>query len=129
MLTEKRKILVYSCSGASSAAQLANWIAIQLDRRGFSEMSCIAGIGGGVKALLAKASTADKIISIDGCPLVCVEHCLSREGLKSDVRYELSQLGVPKKQHADFDPDQAKKVLEWIIDDLKQKRLIDPEGV
>ena len=40
--------LVYSCSGCSSAAQLANHVALQLDRRGVAEMSCIAGVGGDV---------------------------------------------------------------------------------
>ncbi|MBS3959615.1 MAG: hypothetical protein KGZ52_09465, partial [Xanthomonadaceae bacterium] len=35
--------LVYSCSGCSSAAQLANRLALMLDRDGEAEMSCIAG--------------------------------------------------------------------------------------
>lgn len=121
-MTAKPKIIVYSCSGASSAAQMANWIAIALDRRGLAEMSCIAGVGGGVKALVTKAGSAEIIISVDGCPLSCVEHCLGKEGLKSTVRYDLSQLGVPKKQHADYDPDQAKKILEFIINDLTQRK-------
>lgn len=123
MMGAKPKILVYSCSGASSAAQMANWIAIQLDRRGLAEMSCIAGIGGGVKALVAKAGAADIIISVDGCPLDCVEHCLSKEGFKSTVRYELSKFGVPKKLHVDFDPQQANKILDFIINDLVDKKL------
>jgi len=38
--------LVYSCSGCSSAAQLANQLAIRLDREGLAETSCIAGVGG-----------------------------------------------------------------------------------
>lgn len=38
--------LVYSCSGCSSAAQMANHLAVQLDRTGLAEMSCIAGVGG-----------------------------------------------------------------------------------
>jgi len=37
------KPLVYSCSGCSSAAQMANYIAVQLDRMDVAEMSCIAG--------------------------------------------------------------------------------------
>ena len=44
--------LVYSCSGCSSAAQMANHIAVQLDRRGEAEMSCIAGVGGDVSQLV-----------------------------------------------------------------------------
>lgn len=31
--------LVYSCSGCSSAAQMANYLAVSLDRRGLAEMS------------------------------------------------------------------------------------------
>ena len=38
--------LVYSCSGCSSAAQLANHLAVRLDRDERAEMSCIAGVGG-----------------------------------------------------------------------------------
>ena len=48
------KPLVYSCSGCSSAAQMANYIAVQLDRKGIAEMSCIVGVGGNVKKLLQR---------------------------------------------------------------------------
>ena len=37
--------IVYSCSGCSSAAQLANHVALRLDRCGAAEMSCISGLG------------------------------------------------------------------------------------
>jgi uncharacterized metal-binding protein len=49
--------LVYACSGCSSAAQLANHVALQLDRRGVAEMSCIAGVGGDVPYLLKIAQS------------------------------------------------------------------------
>src|SRR6516164_4539372 len=49
------KPLVYSCSGCSSAAQMANYFAVQLDRSGIAEMSCIAGVGGNVKKLVKTA--------------------------------------------------------------------------
>ena len=41
--------LVYSCSGCSSAAQMVNYLAVQLERKGLPEMACIAGVGGNVK--------------------------------------------------------------------------------
>jgi len=44
--------LVYSCSGCSNIAQLANQIAIEQDRDHVAEMSCIAGVGGSSPALL-----------------------------------------------------------------------------
>jgi len=51
--------LVYSCSGCSSAAQLANSVALKLDRADIAEMSCIAGVGGDVPQI-ARAHS-------DGC--------------------------------------------------------------
>lgn len=56
----KEKPLVYSCSGCSGAAQMANHIAVSLDRSDEAEMSCIAGVGGNVKALLKLAFLNEK---------------------------------------------------------------------
>jgi uncharacterized metal-binding protein len=52
------KTLVYSCSGCSSAAQLANYLAVRLDREGHAQMSCIAGVGGNVRSLVRKLDEA-----------------------------------------------------------------------
>ena len=38
---------------------MANYVAIQLDRKDIAEMSCIAGVGGGVKSLVQKAKLAE----------------------------------------------------------------------
>ncbi len=108
------KPLVYSCSGCSSAAQMANYLAVQLDRRGFAEMSCIAGVGGNVKKLVRTAQSERKIIVIDGCPLACSKACLSNHSLQPDVHIELTSLGVPKKKHEDFDEEQANEILEML---------------
>ncbi len=76
---------VYSCSGASSAAQMANHIAVKLDRLTVAEMSCIAGVGGDVKALVRTAKSGRPIIALDGCPLHCAVHILERHGPKPDM--------------------------------------------
>ncbi|MDL1870800.1 zinc-binding protein [Deltaproteobacteria bacterium PRO3] len=114
-----RSILVYSCSGCSSAAQMANAIALKLDREGRAEMSCIAGIGGGVESLLRKGRVADLVLALDGCPLACVRHCLEREGLRCDRRWDLSRMGVAKKFHEDYDPVQAETLYRKIVADLE----------
>ena len=56
--------LVYSCSGCSNVAQLANALAVRLDREGLAEMSCIAGVGGRVPALVSKARSGRPILAI-----------------------------------------------------------------
>lgn len=106
--------LVYSCSGCSSAAQMANYMAIQMDRRKAAEMSCIAGVGGNVKKLVKTALSGRKIIAIDGCPLACTKACLSNHGLKPDIHIELTGYGVKKKQHEDFDREEAERILNQI---------------
>lgn len=53
--------LVYSCSGCSNVAQLANTLAVRLDRAGVAEMSCIAGVGKRVGTLVNKAHSGRAI--------------------------------------------------------------------
>jgi uncharacterized metal-binding protein len=116
---EAEKPLVYSCSGCSSSAQMANYLAVQLDRQGLAEMSCIAGVGGNVKKLVKTALSGRKIVVIDGCPLACSRHCLENHSVKPDVYFDLSKMGVSKKLHEDFCHLQAKALL------IKVKQTID----
>ncbi|MBK9245504.1 MAG: putative zinc-binding protein [Burkholderiales bacterium] len=104
------KPLVYSCSGCSSAAQLANAVALKLDRAEIAEMSCIAGVGGDVPSLVRLARSGRPIVALDGCALACVKNSLARHGLAPAVHVLLSEQGVRKRYHADFDPVQAQRV-------------------
>jgi uncharacterized metal-binding protein len=118
--------LVYSCSGCSSAAQLANHVAVRLDRSGVAEMSCIAGIGGDVPSLLKTARSGRPIIALDGCALVCVKSSLARHGIVPARHYQLQHYGVKKRQHEDFDPAQASAVLERVKADLSTEAAAAP---
>ena len=102
--------LVYSCSGCSSAAQMANDLALKLDREGVAEMSCIAGVGGGVTALVRTAQSGRRILALDGCVLKCASACLANAGVVADTHLVLSDYGVKKRKHADFDPLEAQQV-------------------
>jgi uncharacterized metal-binding protein len=110
--------LVYACSGASTAAQMANHLAVKLDRLKVAEMSCIAGVGGDVKPLVRTAKSGRPIIALDGCPLHCAAQILKRHGLQADKHYDLSQMGVSKEYHEDFDLAQAAQLLEQIQQEL-----------
>ncbi|NHZ91675.1 zinc-binding protein [Massilia sp. CCM 8733] len=110
--------LVYSCSGCSSAAQMANYLALSLDRSGAAEMSCIAGVGGGVAPLVKLARSGRPVLAIDGCPLACARQCLARHGVVPDRHVLLSELGVRKKMHADFDKAQAEELAAQLRTDI-----------
>lgn len=120
--------LVYSCSGCSSAAQMANHVALQLDRRNAAEMSCIAGVGGDVPALVKLARSGRPVIAIDGCALACAKNCLKRHDVEPDRYYQLNQHGVKKRFHADFDPAQAEEVTTRICEEIAASTTIAESG-
>jgi uncharacterized metal-binding protein len=106
--------LIYSCSGCSSAAQLANTVAVRLDREGHAEMSCIAGVGGGVPSLVKVAKSGRSIGVIDGCALQCARHCLENHGITPDRHYVLNELDVKKIQHGTADPNDVERIYELV---------------
>lgn len=127
--------LVYSCSGCSDAAQLANHLAVRLDRAGLAEMSCIAGVGGGVPKLVRKAREAAEagrpILALDGCVLACTRACLAAQGLEPSVHVRLHELGVRKHYHADFDAEQAERIFGDLAEQLLamgQRSLVGSQG-
>ena len=115
----KLKPLVYSCSGCSSAAQMANYLALQIDRCGAAEMSCIAGVGGNVKKLVNTALSGRKIVVIDGCPLACSKGCLMNHSLEPDLHIELTNFGVSKRNHEEFNKSEADQLLVSILHQIE----------
>ncbi len=112
--TAKSLPLVYACSGCSSAAQMANYVALQLDRQALAEMSCIAGVGGNVPHLVRIAQSGRPILALDGCPLQCVKSSLAQRGLSPSEHVLLHEQGVKKKYRTDFDADQAQRILAQV---------------
>lgn len=100
-------------------AQLANAIAVHLDRTGLAEMSCIAGVGGDVKPLVRKATSGRPIVVIDGCPLGCCEATLARHGVTADGVVRLHERGLRKQQHVDFERAERDRVLAEVFADLE----------
>lgn len=107
--------LVYSCSGCSSAAQLANALAIRLDREKLAEMSCIAGVGGNVQPLVRTAQSGRKVIVLDGCALHCAKHCLDRHEIPVSVHLELHKAGVKKRFHKEATLEEHRHVWENVV--------------
>lgn len=117
MDTEKSKTpLVYSCSGCSTAGQLANQLALRMSKLGIAEMSCIAGIGGNVKKLVRLAKSGRSILAIDGCPLACVKSCLAVHQLTPTHHIRLDRWGIEKSSSNDLttNKDNENRMLEEI---------------
>lgn len=120
--------LVYSCSGCSNLAQLANSLAVRLDRSGLAEMSCIAGVGGGVPALVSKAASGRAILAIDGCQLHCVKACLAQHGVSADVHVTLSDHGLRKRYRSDCSAEDADELFVQMGELIASDRLQRPQA-
>ncbi|MCC5809814.1 MAG: putative zinc-binding protein [Ectothiorhodospiraceae bacterium] len=116
MAREKAHLpLVYSCSGCSSAAQLTNRLALQLDRDGEAQMSCIAGVGGDVPNLVRLATSGRPILALDGCPLACVRSSLARHGLTPGRYVQLQEHGVKKRYGKDAPQSDAERLYPQVV--------------
>lgn len=114
-----RLALVYACSGCSSVAQMANHLAVRLDREGRAEMSCIAGIGGHVPSIVNKLRRAVEegrpVLAIDGCVLSCARQSMQQRGVEPTAHLRLDLHGVRKVHHADFDAGQADQLYAEVV--------------
>lgn len=114
--TEKR--LVYSCSGCSNVAQLANDVAVVMDREGYAEMSCIAGVGGDVAPMVRLAQSGRPICAIDGCGFACVKNTLARHGVVPNWHIELTQLGMRKTYQESCTIPEHYQILKHVYHEL-----------
>ncbi|MEX6504001.1 putative zinc-binding protein [Pseudomonas zhanjiangensis] len=115
--------LVYSCSGCSNVAQLANTLAVRLDRAGLAEMSCIAGVGGRVASLISKANSGRPILAIDGCQLQCVRGCLDQHQVMPSEHLILSQYGLKKRYGEDCSAADADALFAELSELIASDRL------
>ncbi|MBT4442277.1 MAG: zinc-binding protein [Oceanospirillaceae bacterium] len=111
--------LIYSCSGCSNNAQLANQVALDMDRECTAEMSCIVGVGGNVPSIVKKAKSGRQIIALDGCHLHCVKGCLEQHEITPTVHYTLTKFGIKKKYKKDFEGDDVELVKTLLLNHLK----------
>ncbi|MCC6223172.1 MAG: putative zinc-binding protein [Thermoleophilia bacterium] len=121
--------VVYACSGSSNVAQLANAIAVRLDRAGLADMSCIAGVGGDVKPLVRRATTSPRVVALDGCPLACCERVLASKGVAPERIVRLHQRGLRKRQHADFAAAETERVYRDVLAEVAPTLLAAAPGL
>ncbi len=120
--------LVYSCSGCSSVAQLANDCALRLDREQKAQMSCISGVGGGVASLVKLAQSGRPVLALDGCALACVKACLQQAGVVPDVHLVLNQQGARKRFHADATEDEREHIWQQVEDAVQTMQSLEPQA-
>lgn len=87
--------VVFACAGCSRAGQAAYSVALELDKRGSADMSCLAGIASEKPSFQRKIRNK-KIITIDGCTTECSKGVFDKAGIKVDVHIKLKEYGIRK---------------------------------
>lgn len=111
--------LIYSCSGCSNVAQLANDIAVKMNTEGIAEMSCIVGVGGKVRSLVKKAQADRPIVVIDGCPLQCAKACLANIDIEPTEHITLTDYDLKKQTNSKLDLEDEIEIFEEIKEKIK----------
>ncbi len=112
MNSEKAALpIVYSCSGGSYEAQLANDLAVVLDREGHAQMSSITGVGCDIGGFVTMAKSGRPILAIDGCKIACVQKILAQHQISPRWHLDLSRISLKKNAGISGEFSDMKKIL------------------
>jgi len=107
--------LVYACAGCASAGQMANFMALKLDRLGIAQMGCLSGVAAGLPHMLAEADSGRPVLVIDGCHHACARQCLKNQGIEPQEHLVLTRLGARTRFHRDFPLEEAEGLAERVV--------------
>jgi len=109
------KVIVYACSGASNLGQLANEIALRLDRLGLAELACATEVGAqdGGGQLSGKP-----VLAISGCTSGCCSVMLKQHGVDVSRSVILAERGIAKAKHVLVDGESSERVFGQVLAEL-----------
>ncbi len=87
--------LIFACSGASDAGELADRTARRISKLGLAKMYCLSAIGGNIKEYIDNTRSTEKILIIDGCPKECAKKTLSKINVSGEYA-QLETIGFKK---------------------------------
>jgi len=109
------KVLVYACSGASNLGQLANEIAVRLDRLGLAELACATEVG----AQDGDGQSSSKpVLAISGCTSGCCSAMLEQHGIDVSCSVILAERGIAKAKHVLVDDESTERVFGQVLAEL-----------
>jgi uncharacterized metal-binding protein len=95
------EIVVYACSGCADVGQVSDLISRKLRKDGLAKAtsSCLAGIGAKIQNFIDVAKTAQEVITIDGCGILCARKMIEQINVTPKA-YVLTEMGLEKGKTA-----------------------------
>lgn len=107
---QKKKVLVFSCSGAANVAEVADRVARKLNADGNGQMYCLAGVGAGIPNMVQAARDADLNLVIDGCPMDCARKIFENHKLTNVRIIRVTDHGIQKSKGIPATPEQIEAI-------------------
>ncbi|MBI0583206.1 MAG: putative zinc-binding protein [Methanomassiliicoccus sp.] len=98
-MSEDKKTIIVSCSGASNTGTTADRVARNLcvDNPDRNDLLCLAAFAIRKQPSIKKLQDADKIVVIEGCPSRCASEILKQGGFASNLVVEMvADYGIKK---------------------------------
>jgi uncharacterized metal-binding protein len=100
---------VLACGGASNVGQITNEVAKRLDTDGLAKFFCVAGVGARISGMVESVRSANKVLVLDGCTVVCAKKCMDQAGLTNYEHLVVTDLSIAKVHAFDLAPADLEK--------------------
>jgi uncharacterized metal-binding protein len=115
--SEGAKTLIVACSGGSNVGQVTNNVMIAMDRNGYGNAFCLAGIGAALSGFIESAK-AGRTILIDGCPVACGKKAFEKYGIEPARYFVVTELGIAKNHDFSQLERETKEAMNAIIPNI-----------
>jgi uncharacterized metal-binding protein len=114
---EGAKTLVLACAGGSNVGQVANNVMIGIDRQGYGNAYCLAGVGAALSGFIESAK-AGRTVLIDGCPVACGKKAFEKYGIEPAKYFVVTELGITKNHDFSQLEQETQAAMDSIVPNL-----------
>ena len=114
---EGAKTLVLACAGGSNVGQVANNVMLGIDRQGYGNAYCLAGVGAALSGFIESAK-AGRTILIDGCPVACGKKAFEKYGIEPAKYFVVTELGITKNHDFSQLEQETQAAMDSIVSKL-----------
>ena len=105
------KRIIFPCAGQANVGQLTNLAALQLTEEGYGNIACVALLATGAENLIANALSADEVVILDGCPMLCAKKIAGAQGVAAGQHLVLTEMGIAKGPSMNYTNVEIEKVV------------------
>lgn len=107
-------------SNVGTLTGVAGLEAVKRSEPGKAGIFCLAGLATDAKTVIEKTEAAQRIVTVDGCPLNCARKLVERSGYTPDETLMLVEsAGIQKRSGYQFEPDEFERAVEAILAAIK----------